>query len=218
MQHKIAMTIIALSLGASCFILMPPPASWAQGLGRAAPAPQGGGGGAVAPHGGGGGGAVAPQHGGTMRAVAPRATRTVTPRAARTVTPGTTRTLAQPKATSRIVRQPKATRKFVAPTATGRKVVSPGVAPRVFTPHGTRTVTASRLRGIPARGAGRTVIHGQNYAAWRSGHRVRHGSGWRTFVGLGVLGAIAIDSNEYYPYAYISAPEDYCQGLKMAAN
>jgi hypothetical protein len=27
------------------------------------------------------------------------------------------------------------------------------------------------------------------------------------------LGAIAIDSNEYYPYAYISAPETYCEGL-----
>lgn len=27
------------------------------------------------------------------------------------------------------------------------------------------------------------------------------------------LGAIAIGSNEYYPYAYISAPEPYCEGL-----
>jgi hypothetical protein len=69
------------------------------------------------------------------------------------------------------------------------------------------------LRGVPARGAGRTVIRGQNYSVWRSGYRVRHGSGWWTFVALSTLGAIAIGSNEYYPYAYISAPEPYCEGL-----
>jgi hypothetical protein len=69
------------------------------------------------------------------------------------------------------------------------------------------------LRGVPARGAGRVAIRGQNYSAWRSGYRVRHGSGWWTFVALSTLGAIAIGSNEYYPYAYISAPEPYCEGL-----
>jgi hypothetical protein len=125
----------------------------------------------------------------------------------------TSRTVKQPKATSRVAKQPKATRKVVAPAATGRKVTSPVVAPRVVTPRGARTVTASRLRGVPARGAGRTVINGQNYSAWRSGYRVRHGSGWWTFVALSTLGAIAIGSNEYYPYAYISAPENYCEGL-----
>jgi hypothetical protein len=130
-----------------------------------------------------------------------------------TRTRATSHVVKQPKATSRAVRQPKATRKVVAPAAAGRKVVSPAVAPRVVTPHGTRTVTASRLRGVPARGAGRTVIRGQNYSVWRSGYRIRHGSGWWTFVALSTLGAIAIDSNEYYPFAYISAPEDYCQGL-----
>jgi len=86
----------------------------------------------------------------------------------------------------------------VAPTAAGRKVVSPAAAPRVVTPRGTRAVTASRLRGVPTRGAGRTVIRGQNYSAWRSGYRVRRGSGWRTFVALSALGAIAIGSSEYY--------------------
>jgi hypothetical protein len=69
------------------------------------------------------------------------------------------------------------------------------------------------LRAVPARGAGRVVIRGQNYSAWRSGYRVRHGSGWWTFVALSTLGAIAIGSNEYYPYAYLSAPEPYCEGL-----
>ncbi len=125
----------------------------------------------------------------------------------------TSRVVKQPKATSRVVRQPKATRKVVAPAATGRKVASPVGAPRVVTPRGKRTVTASRLRGVPGRGLRRTVIGGHNYSAWRSGHRVRHGSGWRTFVALSALGAIAIGSSEYYPYAYISAPENYCEGL-----
>jgi hypothetical protein len=66
---------------------------------------------------------------------------------------------------------------------------------------------------VPVRGAGRTVIRGQNYSAWRSGYRVRHGSNWRTFVALGALGAIAIGARHYYPYAYISAPAPYCEGL-----
>ena len=89
----------------------------------------------------------------------------------------------------------------------------PACDPHGHTRRGTRTVTAARLRGAPARGAGRFIVGGQNYSAWRSGYRVRRGSGWRTFVALSALGAIAIGSNQYYPYAYISAPEPYCDGL-----
>ena len=169
----------------------------------------------------------APQRAAPQRAAPQRATRTVTqpkatshavrqPKAtshAVKQSKSTSRAVKQPKATSRAVKQPKATSKAVAPTAGGRKVVSPAAAPRVVTPRGTRTVTASRLRAVPARGAGRVVIRGQNYSAWRSGYRVRHGSGWWTFVALSTLGAIAIGSNEYYPYAYLSAPEPYCEGL-----
>jgi hypothetical protein len=125
----------------------------------------------------------------------------------------TPRMVTQPKTTQRVVRQPKVAPKFVAPTKTNRKVGSPTAAPRVVTPHGTRAVTSSRLRGVPARGAGRTVIRGQNYSAWRSGYRVRHGNNWRTFIALSALGAIAIGSSQYYPYAYISAPAPYCEGL-----
>ena len=123
------------------------------------------------------------------------------------------RAITRPKATSRVVKQRQGAPKVVAPAAAARKTASPAAAPRVITPRGTRAVTTSRLRGVPARGAGRTVIRGHNYSVWRSGYRIRHGSGWRTFVALSTLGAIAIGSNEYYPYAYISAPEDYCQGL-----
>jgi hypothetical protein len=121
------------------------------------------------------------------------------------------RTVNQPKATTRAVKQPKTTPKTVAP-AGGRKVASPAAAPRVVTPR-VRTVTTSRLRGVPTRGAGRAVIRGQNYSVWRSGYRVRHGGGWRTFVALSVLGAIVIGSSQYYPYAYLSASAPYCEGL-----
>jgi len=143
------------------------------------------------------------------RVAAPQRTapRTVTQRKI------TSRATTQPKATSRVVKQRKGAPKVVAPAAAGRKTASPAAAPRVITPRGTRAVTTSRLRGVPTRGAGRTVIRGHNYSVWRSGYRIRHGSGWRTFVALSTLGAITIGSNEYYPYAYISAPEDFCQGL-----
>ena len=127
------------------------------------------------------------------RTVTPRATRTVTPRAARTVTPRATRTVT-PRATRTVT--PRATR-----TVTPRAI-------RTVTPRGSRAVTGGKLRG-----AGRTAIQGHNYSVWRGRHRVRHGGGWRTFGALSALGAIIIGSDHYYPYAYISAPENYCEGL-----
>ena len=146
----------------------------------------------------------------TSRAVTQRkvTSRAVTKRKA------TSRAVTQRKATSRAVTQRKATSRAVTQRkATSRAVTQQKAAPRVVTPKGTRTVTASRLRGVPTQGVSRAVISGHNYSAWRSGHRVRHGRGWRTFVALSALGAIAIGSSEYYPYAYISAPENYCEGL-----
>ncbi len=140
------------------------------------------------------------------RAVAPRmvAPRVVAPRrgAPRVVTPRavTSRTVAP---------------RVVGPKVVGPNVAAPKVAPRVVTLSGAnaRVVTAAKLRGIPARGAGAAFIRGQNYSTWRSGYRVRHGSGWRTFVALSALGAIAIGTGYYYPYAYIAAPQPYCEGL-----
>src|SRR5579872_3851495 len=108
------------------------------------------------------------------------------------------------------------------PPSTGAKIVTPGakvVHPagtvRTFTPRGPRahTVTAGRLRGMPGSGVGHTSIRGRNYSVWRRGYRVRHGGAWRTFVALSALGALAIGGSEFYPYAYITAPEDYCDGL-----
>ena len=143
------------------------------------------------------------------RTVTPRATRTVTPRATRTVTPRATRTVT-PRATRTVT--PKATR-TVTPKAT--RTVTPK-ATRTVTPRGTRTCDrvdrACDAACLCAAPVGPT-IRGHNYSVWRGRHRVRHGSGWWTFVALSTLGAIAIDSNEYYPYAYISAPEPYCEGL-----
>jgi hypothetical protein len=115
--------------------------------------------------------------------------------------------------------------KTAAPPKTGGKVLAPrGVgpkvsgrkAPRKFTPRGpnARVVTTSRLRGLPARGAGRASIRGRHYSVWRHGHRVRHRGGWYTFIALGMLAPIVIGADEFfYPYAYISAPEPYCEGL-----
>ena len=123
------------------------------------------------------------------------------------------RVVAPQRTAPRVVAPHRTAPRVVAPQRTApRMVTQPKVTPRVITPRGTRAVTASRLRGVPARGAGRTVIRGQNYSAWRSGYRVRRGSGWRTFVALSALGAIAIGANEFYPYAYVSAPEPYCEG------
>jgi hypothetical protein len=103
----------------------------------------------------------------------------------------------------------------VTPRVVGPKTGGPTTAHRVFTPRGTnsRVVTAARIRSAPARGAFRTTIRGRNYSVWRSGYRVRRGGGWRTFVALGTLGVLAIGAAEYYPYAYLDAPEPYCDGL-----
>jgi hypothetical protein len=101
--------------------------------------------------------------------------------------------------------------KFVNPNNTG----GPKTAHKVFTPHGKNSsvVIAAKIRSAPARGAFRTSIRGRNYSVWRSGYRARYHGGWRTFVALSALGAITIGAYEYYPYAYIDAPQDYCDGL-----
>ncbi len=108
----------------------------------------------------------------------------------------------------------------VGPATVTPRVITPGTATtttahRVFTPRGPKAgvVTAASIRSVPLRGAGRAVIAGRNYSVWRSGHRVRYRNRWRTFVALGTLGVLAIGAAEFYPYAYIDAPEPYCDGL-----
>jgi hypothetical protein len=151
------------------------------------------------------------------RVAAPqKATRVATPRqntprvaAQRRNSPSA---VARPAATTRVARHPRTMPQAANPVGARARVASPAAA-GVITQQGSRGVTASSLRDAPIRGAGRTVIRGQNYSAWRNGYRIQHGDSWETFVALSTLGAIAIGSSEYYPYAYISAPQDYCQGL-----
>jgi hypothetical protein len=230
MHRKVAMAIVALSLGGYLFLTsLPVSAQQVQqqqqdkdkGKGRS-----------------GGGNVGAPS---VTHKVSPSVTRTVTPSTTlkvtpsvshkvtssrtRTVTPSTTlkvtpsvthkftarrtRTVT-PSTTLKVI--PKVTRKV---TASKIRTVTPGVIPKVVLPSGgqTHVVTAGKLRGVPASGAGRATILGHNYSVWRSGYRVRHGSGWQTFVALRTLTAIAIGSRHYYPYAYITAPRPYCTGL-----
>lgn len=99
-------------------------------------------------------------------------------------------------------------------SAAPRIITAPRQTNRAFTPRGPRSnvVNAARIRNAPVRGIGRTTIQGRNYSVWRSNYRVRRGNGWRTFVALGALGTIAIGAAEFYPYAYIQAPENYCDG------
>ena len=97
-------------------------------------------------------------------------------------------------------------------TAAPRIIAAPRQSNRAFTPRGSNAVRAARIRSAPAQGVGRTSIEGRNYSVWRSNYRVRRGNSWRTFVALGALGTIAVGAAEFYPYAYIQAPENYCDG------
>lgn len=157
------------------------------------------------------------------KAVAPRvAPQQVTPRAMprqvtpRTVAPGTAPKVVAPKKIAPGGVTPKTVAPgVVAPKTVAPKVVAPKVTPKIVTPTGPKAsvVTAGKLRGIPLRAAGKTVIDGRDFTVWRRGYRVRHDGRWRTFVALSALGAIAIGAAYYYPYAYIDAPEPFCEGL-----
>ena len=76
-----------------------------------------------------------------------------------------------------------------------------------------RVIVTQKFRGFPKNGEGHARIGGHNYSVWRGEHRVRYGGGWRTFVALSALGALAIGAYEFYPYAYVDAPQDYCDGM-----
>ena len=74
-------------------------------------------------------------------------------------------------------------------------------------------VKAAAIRGQWHGGARPYHWHGHNYTAWRHGpYRVHYNNGWRTFVAISTLSAIAIAGVSYYPYAYVSAPQNYCAG------
>lgn len=191
MDCKSAIAILALSLG-GCLAFTSTPVAAQQGQQQGEQQHQKNVQRGNPSRGGGNAGAV---RGGGRNAIAPRGnSRTVTPRVNtqrkfRMTTPNT-------------VTQ----RKFG--TATPRNVIRKGT-PKLIAPSGgnTRFVTSTKLRG-----AGNTSIRGRNFSVRRSGHRVRHNNGWRTFVAISALSAIVIGSSDYYPYAYISASQPYCSG------
>jgi hypothetical protein len=141
-------------------------------------------------------------------------TTTTATRKVTTPTTATRKVNTRTTATRKVSTTTTATRKVTTPTTAARKV-TPGAAPKIVSPSGEKAhvVTAGKLRGMPASGAGQATVLGHNYSVWRSGYRVRHGNGWLTFVALRTLTSIAIGSRHYYPYAYITAPQPYCTGL-----
>src|SRR6185312_12338694 len=126
--------------------------------------------------------------------------RTVNKPKPKVVTPKTTTTKTTTTKSTTVVTTPKG---------------GAGANAKVYTPSGphAHTVTAGRMRGMPSHGVGHTHIGGRNYSVWRSGYRVRYGGGWRTFVAVSAITALAIGASTYYPYAYIEAPQPVCDGL-----
>jgi hypothetical protein len=117
----------------------------------------------------------------------------------------------QKTTTHKATTQKATTQKATTHKATTQKVIKSKTV-KTFTPHG-HAVTTSRLKGLPTRTAGRAKIHGHNYSVWRRGYRVRYHDHWRTFVALSVLTPLLIGPDRFYPYAYLTAPELYCQGF-----
>lgn len=100
---------------------------------------------------------------------------------------------------------------FAAPKTVAPVTGGPGTgAARRFGPPG----TGGTAHALTLRGANRATLAGRNFSVSRSGnYRVNRGGRWRTFVGVSALGAIMFAGAMYYPYAYIDAPPDYCDGF-----
>ncbi len=106
------------------------------------------------------------------------------------------------------------TKTTTSPSGTRTRTTVTRPAPRQVTFSGERR----RFEGARARawsaGSGEWAYGGRNYTYWRGGpYRVRYDNGWRTFVALSVLAPIAVGAATYYPYAYLSAPADVCEGI-----
>ena len=93
-------------------------------------------------------------------------------------------------------------RNFVAPRSSGQRVIGPG---------GTGP-SGNAARALAIRGANNTAIDGRNFSVRRGSYRAYRGGYWRTFVGVGTLGAILYGGYRYFPYAYIDAPPEFCDG------
>ena len=137
---------------------------------------------------------------------------------ARVIAPTVAPKIVAPVVAPKVV-APTAAPKFVAPT--GPKVVSPTTSNPAFVPRssGQRAIGpggpspgGNAARALAIRGANNTAIAGRNFSVRRGSYRAYRGGYWRTFVGLGTLGAIFYGGYRYYPYAYIDAPPEFCDG------
>lgn len=119
----------------------------------------------------------------------------------------------QPRVQQRTVQPPRVQQRTVQPQiqrGSGARVITRNnAAPRALTFKPNRSTYAVRIR------AGNSYSYrGRNYSLWRTGPwRHRYGNRWRTYVALTTLGAIAVGASSYYPYAYIDAPAEACEGI-----
>jgi hypothetical protein len=132
-------------------------------------------------------------------------------------------TIVTPRASGPKFVVPSGTGANTAPDAIGTTVTAPKAAPPsvrapktlTFTPRGVDAgvVTMSRLGGLLPIGVGTASILGQSYAVWRRGYHAHSHGRLYSCVALSALPAILIGANEFYAFAYIDAPESYCDGL-----
>ncbi|MBV9955675.1 MAG: hypothetical protein JOZ70_10530 [Pseudolabrys sp.] len=154
--------------------------------------------------------------GGCKQRAAPRALPAPAARPApRMVQPRVQQRTVQPRPPQRTVQprqvQPRVQQRTVTQQRTVRSTT------RVTTRAQTRTMNFRPNRSTYAvriRTGNRYSYQGRNYSMWRTGPwRHRYGNRWRTYVALTTLGAIAVGTATYYPYAYIDAPADACEGV-----
>ena len=99
----------------------------------------------------------------------------------------------------------------------GAKVVTPSGHPNFFNPNANQQRTfgpgGNAGKAAAIRNANRAIIGNQNFSVRRSSYRVYRGGRWMTFAGLGTLSALMFGGALYYPYAYIDAPPEFCEGF-----
>ncbi|HWL31426.1 MAG TPA: hypothetical protein VNQ50_04770 [Xanthobacteraceae bacterium] len=106
------------------------------------------------------------------------------------------------------------TQRQIQPNVMQRSTIQRNIGPNVGNRNSARVIGGARMRNMPMGGAGRATIRGQSFSVWRGGgYRIHRGNSWRTFVALSTLGALTVGAVSYYPYAYIAAPQPYCEGL-----
>jgi hypothetical protein len=169
---------------------------------------------------------IVPQHAPPARVTPSIGTPQVRPSGTRAQVPASDHgatTMVSPRASGPKFVVPSGTTTNTASGASGTTVTAPNPAPPsvrtpktvTFTPRGVNAgvVTMSRLGGLLPIGVSNVSIGGENYSVWRRGYRAHYHGRLYSCVALSALPAILIGANEFYPLAYIDAPESYCDGL-----